>query len=143
MWKQLGDGKVFQKIAAAFTMLFPLMELGCYVIILHHLFTHDNGRIKTFLSKECIRHRNRSNAITFIGQFYGFWTKFIFMVIWFICLMLGKSNIQIKALAAMVKFMEFGMLSMVEVLATESLRNIFIESMFSIIEKTFLKIVWF
>ena len=137
------EGKVFQIIATALSMMFTLIELGCYVIIFHHLFTHNNGKIKTILSKECIRHRNRTNAITFIGQFYGFCTEFIFLVIWFICLILGKSNIQIKALAAIVKVMEFGMLSMVEVLATESLRNIFIESMFSIIEWIFFKIAWF
>ena len=136
-------GNVFQMSALSCAICACLVELGCYITVFHHLFKNDNGNIKKLLSKECIRHRNRCNAITFIGQFYGFSTEFVFMVVINICIVLGKSNIQIKALAIIVKYMEFGILSMVEVLASESLRNIFIESMFSIPERMFFKIAWF
>ena len=137
------DGRVLQIFAASCTMVFTLIEIGCYVIIFHHLFKHDNGRITAFLSQECTRHRNRSNAITFIGQFYGFWTEFVFMVILTICIVLGKSNIQMKALVSVIKFIEFGILSAIEVLTSETLREVFIESIFSMTERIFFKFFWF
>ena len=137
------DGKVLQILAASCTTVFALIEVGCYVIIFHHLFKHDNGRITAFLSQECTRHRNRSNAITFIGQFYGFWTEFVFLVIFITCIVLGKSNIQLKALVTVIKYIEFGILSTVEVSTSETLRHVFIESMGSMTERIFVKFFWF
>ena len=137
------DGKIFQIFVASCGMVFPLIEVGCYVIIFYHLFTHDNGNIKAFLSKECIRHRNRSNAITLMGQFYGFCIESVFMVILTICIVLGKSKIQMRALVIVIKLTEFGILSMVEVLTSEPLRNIFVESMFSMLERICFKFAWF
>ena len=137
------DGKEFQIFATSCAMVAILIELGCYVIIFHHLYAHNNGTIKALLSKECIRRRTRCNAITFMGQFYGFLTEFVFMVLLTICIVLGKSNMEMKALVTVIKFIEFGILSMVEILTSETLRSVFIESMFSMIERIFFKFAWF
>jgi hypothetical protein len=65
------------------------------------------------------------------------------MVIFTTILVVGESNTQFKALSTVMKFIEFGTLSMVEVLASKSLRNDFKETMFAIIERVFFSVVWF
>ena len=138
------DGKELQIISISIVTSFPLIELGCYVLIFHHLFTHDNGNIqKKLLSKECIRKRNRRNATTFLGQVYGFWTEFAFVNIITATIVMGESYPKLKALSVVVKLIEFGMLSMVEVITRESLRNNFIENIFTSIEKIFFMIFWY
>ena len=137
------DGKVWQIFATSCGIVFPLIELTCYLVIFHDHSTHNNGNIKKLLGKECIRQRNRSNAITFLGQFCGFLIEFVFMVIFTTILVLEESNTQFKSLSKVLMFIEFGMLSMVEVLASDSLRNYFIESMYATIERMFVMIFWF
>ena len=75
------DGNVLQIFVTSCGIVFPLIELTCYLVIFHELFTHDNGNIKKFLTKECIRQRNQRNAITFLGQFWGFGIEFAAMVV--------------------------------------------------------------
>ena len=140
--KNAFDGKILQIFAASCGIIFTFIELGCYLAIFHHLFTHDNGNIKKYLSKECIRQRNRNNAITFWGQFCGFCTEFAFMAIFTTTLVLGESNTQMKELSLVMNVIEFVMLSMIEVLTSKSLRNDFIEIMFTIIERVFFFVVW-
>jgi hypothetical protein len=140
------DGNALQIFVSSCGMVFPLIELACYLVFFHHVFTHDNGNIKKFLSKECIRQRNRTNAITFMGQFWGFGTEFAYMVIFTTTIVLGGTNTQLKAFSTVLKFTEFGLLSMVDVLASKPLRHDFIESvesMLIIMERMFIMIVWF
>ena len=133
------DGNVLQIFATSCGIVFPLIELACYLVIFHHIFTHDNGNIKKFLSKECIRQRNRRNAITFLGQFWGFATEFGAMVILTITISLGGTNTQFKAFTNVLKLATLdGILSVVDVLASEPLRNDFIDSIFAIMEGMFL-----
>ena len=137
------DGNALQIFVSSCGIIFTLIELGCYLAIFHHLFTYDNGTIARCLGKERIRQRNRSHAITFLGQFCGFLTELSFMVIFTTILVVGESNTQLKALSTVMKFIEFGTLSMVEVIASKSLRNDFKETMFAIIERVFFSVVWF
>ena len=136
------DGNVLQIFVTSCGIVFPLIELTCYLVFFHHIFTHDNGNIKKLLTKECIRQRNRRNAITFLGQFWGFGIEFAFMIIFTTTIVLGGTYTQFKAVAIALNILQFGALSMVEVLASEPLRNDFIENIFAIIEKMFFIFVW-
>jgi hypothetical protein len=140
------DGNALQILITSGGIVFPLVELTCYLVIFHHVFTLDNGNIKKFLDKECTRQRNRRNAITFLGQFWGFGTKFAIMVILTISIVLGGTNTQFKAFSAVLNCSVLGILSIVEVIASESLRHDFIESferLRIIIESMFIAFVWF
>ena len=137
------DGDVLQIVVTSCATIFTLIELTCYLVIFHHLYRHDNGNIKKFLTKESIRHRNRRNAITFLGQFWGFTTEFSAMVILTATIALGGTDTQFKAVTNVLKMATLdGILPMVEVLVSEQLRNDFIESMFTIIEKMFFMFIW-
>jgi hypothetical protein len=140
------DGNVLQIFVTSCGIVFPLIELACYLVLFHHVFKHDNGNIKKFLSKECVRQRNQSNAITFLGQFWGFGTEFAAMVIFTATIVLGGTNTQFKAFSTVLHFSGFGILSMVEVLTSEPLRHDFIEiieSMRTIMERLFIMLFWF
>ena len=130
-----------QILASSCGIVFTVIELGCYLVIFHHIKTHNKGNIKKFLTKECIRQRNRGNAITFLGNFCGFLTEFAFLVIFTSTLVLEESSTQFKELSTVVMYIEFGMLSLVEVLASQSLRNDFIESLYANIERFFFMFV--
>ena len=137
------DGDVLQIVVTSCATIFTLIELACYLVIFHHLYRHDNGNIKKFLTKESIRHRNRRNAITFLGQFWGFTTEFSAMVILTATIALGGTDTQFKAVTNVLKMATLdGILPMVEVLVSEQLRNDFIESLFTILERMFFMFIW-
>jgi hypothetical protein len=126
-------------------MVFPLIELACYLVLFHHVFKLDNGNIKKLLTEDCIRQRNRKNAITFLGQFLGFGIEFPGLVIFTTIMVLGGNHTQLKAILAVLQFAEFGLLSMVEVLTSKALRHDFIESIDStrnIMERMFIMFIW-
>ena len=136
-------GNSLQIFASSSGIFFVLAELGCYLVIFHDIHTQDSGSIRNLLSEDVIRKRNKKNAITFLGQFYGFCTEFVFIVLWTIVLILGKSHKQLKALSLLVKFIEFGVLSVVEVLTDHEIRNEYVEGMVSFVDKLCFMVNWF
>ena len=54
-------------------------ELCCYVTVFLHLYTHNNGlAMRKLLPANEINRRNQKNAVTLLGQFYGFGFEIIF-----------------------------------------------------------------
>ena len=75
------------------------------------------------LGRQVTKERNRQNVITFLGQFYGFATEVTFLAVFLFTLAGNKDNNELKGIAIVMKFMEFGCLSLVEVLTSERLRK--------------------
>jgi len=122
------SGNNLQVIASCTAIFLVVAELGCYVVYFHHVFRNDNGNIRNFLQENVIRARNKKNTISFLGQFYGFVTEFIFMVILTITLLMGKYYLELKAISVVVKFIEFGAFAMVEVLTCQEIRKEYVDS---------------
>ena len=102
-------------------------EIVCYGLFFHHAFRHDNGNIKKILDPQVIRRRNRKNLTSFLAQFYAFATECGFLVIFLIILASDSTNTSTKAMALVIKYMEFGGLSLVEIIASEEMRKMMSE----------------
>ena len=103
-------------------LILALGELVCYILFFHHVHTGDK-KVKHLLMGNEFHIRRKTNAISFVGQFYVFCTKFLFMVAVTFALMKGKSHVMLIALSYITKFVEFGLLSIVEVMTSHKMRN--------------------
>ena len=117
-------GTKFQITTAAFVLCCALGEIGCYIIFFHHAYKHDNGPIKLLLPPEVTRQRNRKNLISFAGQFQVFLTQITFKVALITIMAMDIEGQRLKAIMVLVKCMDFGILSFVEVAVSEDLRNL-------------------
>ena len=76
-----------------------------------------------------VRKRNTTNVITFIGQFYGFLIDASFMAIFLLLTVISDLDISpsvnnfVRSVAVFAHFLNFGILSVVEVLVSPSLRS--------------------
>ena len=111
------------KVSLLLVLAAVLAELGCYLALFSTLYTHDTGMLrKNILSVDVIKRRRQKNAVTFLGQFYGF----IVEGITYVALMftLQKDSNLLQRIAIVVGFwVEFGFASMVEVMTSQSLRQ--------------------
>ena len=117
---------ILQKIALCTTLTFQMCEFAIYVYFLIWRYKHDNGRISQFLDAKDTRKRNNNNIVTFMGQFYGFSIEVTFFLIvtlvtYFEILSPALAHF-IKAIAVVIYFLNFGVLSTVEVLTSKSLK---------------------
>ena len=112
-----------QTTSIAACLFIQSIEFGICAWFLQHRYKRDNGNIKKFLTQEAVRERNVKNISTFVGQFYCFVTEYSFLIIVFIFTFLADENSpDFKALAVILKFADFGLLSFVEVLSSPPLR---------------------
>jgi hypothetical protein len=118
------DTTHWQTIAVSIVITMQCTELGIYVWFFHHRYTNDNGSIKKVLTEDVIRARNIKNVGTFLGQFYGFVMEYAFAIsVLFILYFAGEQKNNFKAVANIAKFIDFGLLSAVEVLSSPALRR--------------------
>ena len=77
---------------------------------------------KDILKPEQVKKRNRKNAITFLGQFYSFVAETIISVT---CLYTYKTNAYINARLAWAlgAWIEFGLVSFIEVMTSSNLQD--------------------
>ena len=85
------------------------------------IYTHDQHMLTTdLLPVEEIRKRHRKNAFTFLGQFYGFVSE---CLLYFGMILSIKQiwHINIRMWLAMGLSIEFGILSVVEIMTSDCL----------------------
>ena len=102
-------------------MVGNMFELGCYVIFFRHIYIHDSTMLqRNLLSPGTIKKRHQKNAITFLGQFYGFVIECsTYMILMFT---LEKSTDIGYRLAITIAFwIEFGVMSLLEVIVSPNL----------------------
>ena len=113
-------------IVISMIICFNVGELVCYLTFFCHVFRNDNGRIKMMLPAQVTRQRNRANVISFLGDFYGFVTKFAFFVVFGIIASIwvpADVSHTTRMVMEMIVVMEWGLLSSVEVLTSDELRR--------------------
>ena len=115
---------VLRKIALIVCMGIQVIELGIFIWFFYTRYKKDNGRIKKLLTQENIKDRNIKNVTTFVGQFYGFVVECAFVLITLICTHLGNDDYNhLQAFVSFIKFIDFGLLSAVEVYSSPALRK--------------------
>lgn len=106
-------------------LMFQMIEFSIYIWFFIHRYRHDNGNISKLLTEDIVRSRNMKNIGTFLGQFYGFIVEFSFLlVIFLLTISEDVENNHTKALLVMIKFVDFGLLSAVEVMTSPNLRSL-------------------
>ena len=76
------------------------------------------------LPEEVTRDRNMKNVSTFLGQFYGFVMEYAFLTSLLFLMYFTDAQTNIfKAILVMIKIMDFGLLSAVELLSSPLLRS--------------------
>lgn len=101
-------------------VVFFFAELFCYAYFFWYLYKHDNGL--HILSKEAKRARHKTNAQTFMGQsilFLATVTNTLFLSVAFSPGMVPPDT---KDFGVILKYTEFGILSMVHCLLIPDMR---------------------
>ena len=113
------------KCAATICIAIQLIEFCAYLSFFYLRYKNDNGNIAKIMKQEDVRKRNLKNAGTFLGQFYGFMVEYTFAVsILTIHIFYEHENYQhVRALLCMAKFIDFGLLSAVEVYTSPALKG--------------------
>ena len=141
-------GKYFTLVAAVCIRIFCIAEFIAYIILFHHLYTHNENmtsfnkpdlNINLGLSRKSMNKRHKKNIISFVGQFGAFLLE-IFLLI---CVILFK----IKVFRDFLKqyfglwpedilytfFVAFKALNTITfILASPELRRYFMEKVFDI-----------
>ena len=121
--KKLVPTTSLQMIAIAACLACQTIELAIYVWFFIYRYQNDNGKISIMLTEDVIRSRNGKNIGTFVGQFYGFLMEYSFLfLIFFLTFFADVKNNHLKAMLNMIKFVDFGLLSAVEVFSSPNLR---------------------
>ena len=120
----LAPTTIYQKLALIFTMTFQVSEFIIYLYFFLWRYKHDNGNIKELLDPRETKRRNTNNVTTFLGQFYGFVVELSFIGVIFLLTHVPSSFAHfVKSIAIISHFLNFGILSAVEVITSPSLRQ--------------------
>ena len=113
-----------QMTSLVILLAFQTSEFIIYVWFFNYRYKNDNGNVRRLLTEDVIRSRNMKNIGTFVGQFYGFLMEYSFLFLVFLLTCFSDvKNIHTKAMLNMVKFIDFGLISAVEVLTSPNLRD--------------------
>ena len=100
------------------------IEFSIYIWVFYIRYKNDNGNIRNLLTQAVIRERNIKNVVTFLGQFYVFIMEYAFLIsILVLTYFADEHTHHFKALVGMLKFIDFGLLSAVEVVSSPALRS--------------------
>ena len=111
------------KIVLIICILCVMAELACYLAFFGHMYCHDRYMLKRKILKEdVVRRRNQKNAITFLGQFWSFVVEFVVLTLVIISVF-TQANILIRVFVIIAFWVEFGLVSVVEVLTSYCLIN--------------------
>ena len=111
------------KSIVIFGLVGVVAEFVCYVLLFKHLYDHDEKMLKSkLLPSNVIKQRNRTNAVTFLGQFYEFVAKCVRLAL-LMYTMLRNSNINYRLVMVISIWAEFGVVSIVEVMTSQNLKR--------------------
>ena len=100
-----------------------IVELLSYVVLFSHLHSHDNDMLsRKRVSEGEIKRRRQKNAVTFLGQFYGFVVECI-SYLGFLYTFKESSDVSLRVALAIGFWVEFGIASIVEVMTSKNLRR--------------------
>ena len=109
------------KLVVVIGMLGVMAEFVCYILFFKHLYTHDEDMLKSKrLPANVINQRHRTNAVTFLGQFYEFVAKCVRLTL-LMYTMSEKSGATYRLVMVISIWVEFGIVSIVEVMTSTML----------------------
>ena len=113
-----------ERITIGLCLVAQTIELAIYVWFFNMRYKNDNGSITKLMSQEDTHKRNLKNIGTFLGQFYSFVIEYSYLIFILLCGIFADENTQdYRALVSIMKFVDFGVLSFVEVLSSPQLRS--------------------
>ena len=113
-----------ERITVGLCLVAQTIELAIYVWFFNMRYKNDNGSITKLMRQEDAHKRNLKNIGTFLGQFYSFVIEYSYLIFILLCGIFADENTQdYRALVSIMKFVDFGALSFVEVLSSPQLRN--------------------
>ena len=120
----LSSFKYVRLYAGVTCLISVVSETIIYIIFFHYIYKNDNSvSLKKLLDKKVINARNRTNAITFFGQFCSFFVELSIIFIYAAGQMRnGNENSIIYEMALNSYQIGFAVMSMVEILTSNTLR---------------------
>ena len=110
-------------IAVSLSIICVMAELACYILFFNHMYHHNKGLlIRKVLTNGEFKRRRRVNAITFLGQFYGFVVECI-LYFGLLFTLHESSDITYRVSIVLFFWLEFGLVSGVEVITSQNLRK--------------------
>lgn len=118
-------------ILCAILLLFMVIEFSCYIAIYYYINNHDSSMLSlSIISRDTYKKRQRTNIISFTGQFFCFlaeWISIATLIIW-INIIENYDVTNFKEVYYVVRLGEFGLTSLIQVLASSELRALLISS---------------
>ena len=100
-----------------------VVEICIYVAFFHFVYQHDNSKsLEKILEKRCVHKRNKTNAITFFGQFCSFLFELTFWILLLLAFVVGRKEGILWASASFLRFISFSVIAAIDVLVSNSLR---------------------
>ena len=123
---------IYPRIAIGGIMLFMTMtELVIYIIFFRFIYLHDNNeKLRALLEPQVIRKRNKTNAITFFGQFCSFLFEVSIWILFTLAMMVGKESVLLLAVFSILRTISFTCMTIIEIVTSSSLRSIMSEKLF-------------
>ena len=123
---------IYPRIAIGGIMLCMTMaELVMYIIFFRFIYLHDNNeKLRALLGPQVIRKRNKTNAITFFGQFCSFVFEVSTWILFTLAMMVGKGSVLLLAIFSILRTISFTCMTIIEIMTSSSLRSIMYEKLF-------------
>ena len=110
-------------ICTGVVLLATISEIIIYVTFFHHMYKHDNNdRLRRLIEPSVIRYRNRSNAISFFGQFCSFAFNLITSILFVFAIQFGNPQNVLYVVTLTIWRLKFSAMAMIEVLTSNQLR---------------------
>lgn len=127
----IDESELIAKLSLVGPLVGVMLELICYIFFFGHLYTHDRGLLKRKVLKEPeFKRRRRINAMSFTEQLYGFVFELL-TYIGFLFTSQAGTRISYRLAIAIGFWVEFGIISMVEVTLSQNLRECLPHNLFS------------
>ena len=123
---------IYPRIAIGGIMLFmTISEIIIYIIFFRFIYLHDNNeKLRALLEPQVIRKRNKTNAITFFGQFCSFLFEVSIWILFTLAMMVGKESVLLLAVFSILRTISFTCMTIIEIVTSSSLRSIMREKIF-------------
>ncbi len=116
--------KAMVRMCFVFGGILTLVELFCYLAYFQYIYNHDNNVAAAVVSKSTLKTRNKTNAISMVGQV----TSWI-MEIWYIVLVgLLSTMFQVdllREISVLIKTTEYFLIPLVHVLTSAPIMRFF------------------
>ena len=123
---------IYPRIAIGGIMLFmTISEITIYIIFFRFFYLHDNNeKLRALLEPHVIRKRNKTNAITFFGQFCSFLFEISIWILFTFAMLAGNVSVVLLAVFSILRTISFTCMTIIEVMTSNSLRVFMYEKLF-------------